>query len=302
MPGKLGVHEIVKKASPTVVLILAGNSLGSGVILREDGYIVTNDHVIEGASKAASKIIVEMKWGSRYEATVVGTFPESDLAVLKVTARGLPVSLIGDSSTLEPGELAIAIGNPSGFTQTVTTGVVSALGRTETDVGGRYVYRNFIQTDAAINGGNSGGALVDSSGALIGINSWKRAGNGIEGLAFAIPVNQVMGIATQLIETGEVRRGKIGLVVEELDASKRVGLKVPERVIGVHVVEVIDGGPGALAGILVDDVIVKFNGEKTHRVEALKAAAGCQPPGKVVEVEVNRGSVVETLKMTLGGE
>ena len=295
-PAKQGYHEMVRRVSPALVLVKTNTGLGSGFVFRSDGYILTNHHVIEGAAA----IEVNFSDMRRFEARLVGADPESDVALLKITARDLPTVPVGDSSTLEPGEIVVAIGNPHGLTQTVTVGVVSALGRTEESVASGPIYRSFIQTDAAINSGNSGGALINSIGEVIGINTMKRVSQGTEGVAFAIPINQAMGLANQLIETGEIRRARIGIVVEELSFENRTGLKLPDGAYGVNVVELASDGPGEQAGLLVDDVIFKFNGETIRSVGSLKAAAGCQPPGKTVELEVYRGPERRTISLTMG--
>lgn len=296
---KHGFHEIVKEASQSVVTVLTESGSGSGFVIRSNGYILTNEHVIS----KANTIEVQFSDMRSFRAQLVGSDKESDVALLKIAARELTTSKIGDSSALEPGETVIAIGSPKGFTHSVTSGIVSALGRSESIETTRK-YRNYIQTDAAINSGNSGGPLLNSFGEVVGINTLKYVGldQNAQGLSFSIPINQAMGLAEQLIETGKIRRGRIGVEVDLLTFRNRVGLRLPEGIHGVHVTKIEPDGPADIAGVLLDDVITRFNGDFVRSVGSLQASIGCQPPEKKVKIQVVRGNEFIDLEVILGSE
>ena len=231
-------------------------SLGSGVIIDADaGHIVTNFHVIDGADE----ISVTLHDGQQLEATLVGSDPEADVAILKVKHDGLVSVPFADSSTLRVGDFAVAIGNPFGLGQTVTSGIVSALGRSGLGIEG---YEDFIQTDASINPGNSGGALVNLRGELIGINTAILAsgGTGNVGIGFAIPINMVREITNQLIEYGEVRRGMLGVIMQNLtpDLARAFGLDVHQ---GVVISQVVENSAASKAGLKVGDVLLSIGDE-----------------------------------------
>ncbi|WP_312289333.1 Do family serine endopeptidase, partial [Stutzerimonas nitrititolerans] len=228
-------------------------SLGSGFIFSEDGYILTNNHVVADADE----IIVRLPDRSELEAKLVGADPRTDVAVLKVEGKGLPTVQLGDSSKLKVGEWVLAIGSPFGFDHTVTAGIVSATGRSLPNES----YVPFIQTDVAINPGNSGGPLFNLKGEVIGINSqiFTRSG-GFMGLSFAIPIDVAMDVANQLRTDGKVSRGWLGVVIQEVnkDLAESFGL---ERPAGALVAQVMDGGPAAKGGLRVGDVILSLNDE-----------------------------------------
>lgn len=295
-PKKQGYHDIVKKAAKSVVTVRTNTSSGSGFVIRPDGYILTNHHVIADATQ----IDVLFNDWRHFGARLIGSDSDSDVALLKIAAREIEVSKLGNSAELEPGEVVLAIGSPKGLLHTVTAGIVSALGRSEMLPGGP-TYRNFIQTDAPINSGNSGGPLINSLGEVVGINTLKWSVVDVEGFGFAIPINQALSLSDQLIETGEIRRGRIGVVIEELTFRNRVGLRIPEGIYGVHVLEIEQGGPSDEAGLEMDDIIVRFNGDPVRSMGALQAAASCLPPGKEVKVTVIRGPKTLELPLTLGG-
>ncbi len=232
------------------------HSLGSGVVFSPNGYVLTNDHVIEGADE----IRVAFSDGREAVADVVGTDPDTDLALLRVPLDDLPAIRFGRSDTLRPGDVVLAIGNPFGIGQTVTQGVVSATGRNT----GLNIFENYIQTDASINFGSSGGALINTSGDLVGVNTGIFSGNrASEGIGFAIPVNLVRGVMDQLIEQGRVIRGWIGVSALTLtpEVVSRLGL-AGENAGGIVLTGVYPNMPGDLAGLKLGDIITRINGEQ----------------------------------------
>ncbi len=246
-------------------------SLGSGVIVSPQGYILTNNHVIEGAEE----IQVALRDGRRTEAKLVGTDPDTDLSVLRIDLPHLPVITLGQSDGLRVGDVVLAIGNPFGVGQTVTSGIVSATGRTHLGIN---TFENFIQTDAAINPGNSGGALINPYGELIGINTaiFTRSG-GSQGIGFAIPVSLAKGVLTQIIEHGEVVRGWLGVEIQDLspDLADSFGL---DRNSGVIIAGVFPDSPAAKAGLKRGDVITRIQGQAVTDVNgALKVITSAQP-------------------------
>jgi serine protease DegS len=250
-------------------------SLGSGVIISPQGYILTNNHVIDGADE----IQVSLRDGRTTRAKVVGTDPEADLAVLKVEVGKLPVAVLGRSENLREGDVVLAIGNPFGVGQTVTQGIVSATGRNQLGIN---TFENFIQTDAAINPGNSGGALVNARGELVGINTaiFSRTG-GSQGIGFAIPVSLARGVMEQIIERGHVSRGWLGIEIQDLtpELAESFGLRDAR---GVVVAGVLKGGPADKAGLQPGDVLQKVGSQGVGNVhEALNAIAQSQPGSDV---------------------
>ena len=268
---------------------------GSGVIVDGiQGYIITNHHVID----KADEIKVFLKDGGEYLAELIGSDPGTDIAVLKIDlAATIPQMSLGDSSLLRVGDFALAIGAPFGLSQTVTSGIISALGRPQISSDG---YGDFIQTDAAINPGNSGGALVDLQGQLIGINSaiYTRSGGNI-GIGFAIPVNTVKNIMHQIIEFGSVKRGLLGVIISTInkDIAEQLGLEVKK---GALIQEVSPGSAAEEAGLLVGDVITKINGEKTETSNDLRNAIGLKRSGESVEIIILRDNKEMTVSATLG--
>jgi len=266
--------------------------LGSGVIISRDGYILTNNHVVDGADE------VRVAYGEprrELKAEVVGRDPKTDIAVLKIDASELPAATLGDSDALEVGDTVFAIGNPFGVGMTVTQGIVSALGR-----GGLGVetYEDFIQTDAAINPGNSGGALVDAQGRVIGINTaiLSRSG-GFNGVGFAIPINFARSLAEQLVATGKIRRGFMGVTTQPLDPELAAQFNVEQ---GALVTEVTSGSPADKAGFKSGDIITKVNGQVIADSRRLQLAIIRLAPGTEVEVEYERDGKTETVSFALG--
>jgi putative serine protease PepD len=275
------------------------NAIGSGFVVSQDGYIITNDHVVEGANGALS---VSFSDGSTTLARVVGRDPESDIAVIKVAKRDLTPVQLGNSDTIAVGDPVLAFGSPLALVNTVTAGIVSALDRTiqAGDPGGTVRYYAAIQTDAAVNQGNSGGPLVDASGKVIGVNSVIRsigatdteAGN--IGLAFAIPINQAQRVAEDIIDTGKARRTVIGAEV----ASGGTGTTAS----GARLKAVDAGGPAAVAGLKAGDVVTKLNGHVLEDGTDLIALVRKYAPGSVVSVEYRRGSRTATASVTLAAD
>jgi len=269
------------------------SGLGSGVVTTSDGYILTNNHVIDGADT----VRVELTDKRAFDAKVVGADPASDLAVLKIDARDLPTVHIGDSSRARVGDVVLAIGNPLGVGQTVTMGIISAKGRA-TGVGDGS-YEDFLQTDAPINQGSSGGALINLNGELVGINSQiiTPTGGNI-GLGFAIPSNMAREVMEQLKADGSVRRGKLGVSVQGVTADLAASLSLPDAS-GALISGVAPGSPASRAGLKQGDVIVALNGEKVADSNALRNRIAGTKPGSTVALEVLRDGRTQTLHATL---
>ena len=260
--------------------------LGSGVIVSSSGYILTNNHVVEGADE----IEVVLNDTRKTRAKVIGTDPDTDLAVLKIDLEKLPVIVLGNSDELQVGDPVLAIGNPFGVGQTVTGGIVSALGRNQLGIN---TFENFIQTDAAINPGNSGGALVDVNGNLLGINTaiYSRSG-GSMGIGFAIPVSTAKQVLEGIVTEGQVTRGWIGVEPQELNAELIEAFKLkPEaaKAGGVIITGVLQNGPAALGGIRPGDMIMAVNGQPVRNVSQLLTAVAALKPGTPAPLKVLRG-------------
>jgi Do/DeqQ family serine protease len=268
--------------------------LGSGVIVREDGYILTNHHVIDGADQ----IQVDMNDHRSLQAQVVGSDPPSDLAVLKVNATGLPVLALGDSDRTRVGDVVLAIGNPLGVGQTVTMGIISAKGRQTGLSNGSF--EDFLQTDAPINRGNSGGALVSTNSELIGINSQILSPSGGSiGLGFAIPSNMARNVMEQLINSGKVRRGQLGIVVLDIPSAEASKLGVTQGP-GVLVYQVQSGSGADRAGLKQGDVITALNGAAVTDPNQFRNAIAATPPGTEITLAVKRGGSEQQVRARLG--
>ncbi|HJR07674.1 MAG TPA: DegQ family serine endoprotease [Pyrinomonadaceae bacterium] len=269
--------------------------LGSGVVVTGDGYILTNHHVVDGADE----IRVELNDRRVLVAKVVGSDPPSDLAVLKIEASNLPVLPLGDSDKVRVGDVALAVGNPLGIGQTVTSGIISAKERTTSGVGDGS-FANFIQTDAAINRGNSGGALVNTSGELIGINSQILSPTGGSiGIGFAIPSNMAKGVMDQLIKGGKVRRGQLGVQIQEVTSDIAASLDLKE-VRGVIIGAVTTGSAGERAGLKQGDVITAVNGSAVNDVNGLRNRIASTAPGTDVTLTIVRDGREQQVRATLG--
>jgi serine protease Do len=266
---------------------------GSGFIVSADGVILTNAHVVDGADRVTVKLTDRRE----YEARVLGTDAKSDVAVLKIEAKELPVVSIGDPASLEAGEWVVAIGAPFGFENSVTAGIVSAKGRTLPNDG----YVPFIQTDVAVNPGNSGGPLFNLRGEVVGINSqiYSRSG-GYQGVSFAIPIDVAMDVGRQLQANGHVTRGRLGVGIQDVDQAlaRSFGLDRPR---GALVANVEQGGPAAVAGVQEGDVILSFDGRAIDSAGTLPATVAAVKPGRKVQLEVWRDRESRKLSVELGG-
>jgi len=269
-------------------------SLGSGVIVTSDGTILTNNHVIDGATD----IKVQLSDKREFTAKLVGTDPRTDIAVLKIDASGLPTLSVGDSSRLHVGDVVFAVGDPFGVGETATMGIISATGRSGLGIEN---YEDFIQTDAAINPGNSGGAMVDLHGNLVGINTAiaTGGGEGNVGIGFAIPINMARTVADQLVAHGKVVRGYLGLYPQDVtnDIAKQFGLSGPT---GALVSDVSPDSPAAKAGIKRGDVILKVNGQPVESANDLRLRISQTPPGTDVKLEISRDGKVQDVTVDLG--
>ena len=269
--------------------------LGSGVIINsKKGYIITNNHVIA----KAKDIKVKLQDGREFKATLVGSDPASDVAVIKISPDKLHAIKFSDSDKLRVGDFVVAIGNPFGIGQTVTSGIVSALGRSGLGI---EAYENFIQTDASINPGNSGGALVNLKGERIGINTaiiGSRGGSGSVGIGLAIPVNMALDITKQLIEYGKVRRGYLGVSAQDLtnDLSKAFGIKANR---GAIITQVLKDSPADLAGVSIGDVVIKINNENVQNASAMRNKIGLLQLNSIITMEINRKGKIITTKVKI---
>ncbi|RYF33696.1 MAG: Do family serine endopeptidase [Comamonadaceae bacterium] len=267
--------------------------LGSGVIVSTDGYILTNNHVVDGADE----IEVTLNDGRHTTGKVIGTDPDTDLAVLKIALDKLPVIVLGNSDSLQVGDQVLAIGNPFGVGQTVTSGIVSALGRNQLGINN---FENFIQTDAAINPGNSGGALIDINGNLEGINTaiYSRSG-GSMGIGFAIPVSMAKIVLEGIVKDGQVRRGWIGVEPNDLspELAETFGVKADS---GVIITGVLQNGPAAKAGVRPGDVVTSVGDKKIDNVQQLLTAVAGLKPGEASRFALRRGSDKMELDVTPG--
>src|SRR3954468_18637228 len=317
-------HEAVRRATPSVVNIFTSkeirtprhpllndpifrrffgdqvpeeaqraSSLGSGVIVSTSGYVLTNHHVVE----AADEIEVALADGKKLLAKVVGNDPETDLAVLRLNAENLPAVTFGSSDALRVGDVVLAIGNPFGVGQTVTSGIVSALGRTGLGIN---TFENFIQTDAAINPGNSGGALIDASGNLIGINTaiFSRSG-GSMGIGFAIPVSTARMVLEQIVKNGSVTRGWIGVEVQEITPPIAESFRL-QTSRGALIAGVLRGGPADKAGVKPGDVLVEVEGRPVADPTSMLNLVAALPPGNTARMKLKRAGKDLDASVTVG--
>ncbi len=267
--------------------------MGTGVIVNKDGYVLTNNHVIDGADEVSLKL----SSGATLKAKVIGTDPKTDLAVLKVSGKDLVAAPLGDSDSLDVGDWVLAMGNPFGLSHTVTAGIVSAKGRADVGIAD---YEDFIQTDAAINPGNSGGPLVNMKGEVVGINTAiATKTGGYMGIGFAIPINMAKSIMDSLISNGKVERGWMGVMIQNLneDLAQSFGVQSTE---GVLIGDVTPDGPAQKAGLEAGDILISFDGQKMKDMAQLRNTVAGTPPGKTVKIEVIRSGKPKTLTLKIG--
>jgi len=271
---------------------LREHGLGSGVVVSKDGYILTNNHVVD----RASEVKVTLLDGREFTARVIGRDPKSDIAVVKIEAKDLPVVPMADSDNVQVGDVALAIGNPFGVGQTVTEGIVSAIGRGNMGIED---YEDFIQTDAAINPGNSGGALVDIDGRLIGINTAIMShSGGSQGVGFTIPSDLAHKVMESLVQHGHVTRGYLGVMIQDVTPAlaKEFNLK---NTTGALVSDVVPDGPASKAGLKDGDVVLEFNGKPVTDSRRLKLTVAETNPGSTIPVKIWRDGSTETLQVTV---
>ena len=276
---------------------------GSGIIISEDGYILTNNHIVSTSSdnsfyevSEATKVTVTLFGDeTEYEAKIIGTDEQTDLAVIKIDKTGLTKAEFADSDNIKVGEFAMAVGNPLGLESSITCGVVSAVNRKVTDTDGKQY--TLIQTDAAINAGNSGGALVNSKGQVIGVNTLKLEGEGIEGMGFAIPINSTEDVTSQLIQYSKVKRPYIGITGMDLDEETA---KANNLVVGIYVKAIDDFSAAEKAGIKIGDVIIQADGKDIKTMDELNEIKNSHQIGDQMTVKVNRDGEERDLTITLG--
>jgi Do/DeqQ family serine protease len=268
-------------------------SLGSGVIVNSKGYVLTNQHVVD----AADEIEVALADGKKLKAKAVGSDPDTDIAVLRLESGPVPAITFGDADALKVGDVVLAIGNPFGFGQTVTMGIVSALGRTQLGIN---TFENFIQTDAAINPGNSGGALVDTAGNLVGINTaiYSRSGQSL-GIGFAIPASTAKQIMEQIIETGTVTRGWIGVEAQEITPEIAESFQLSSTN-GVLIAGIVKNGPAERAGVKPGDILVAIQGKPVNDPNAMLNIVAALVPGKPAVLRLHRDNKDMEIKVSVG--
>jgi serine protease Do len=274
------------------------HALGSGVIISPEGYIITNNHVVQNADT----IEVVLNDGTKHEAKLVGVDPRTDLAVVKIApVQGMRYARFGDSDRCEVGEWVVAIGSPRGLSSTVTAGIISAKNRTDIGVLGPTGYEDFIQTDAAINPGNSGGPLINLNGEIIGINSLiVSTSAGSEGLGFAIPSNMAKEISDSLIKYGKVVRGYLGVNIQDITPEMAKSLKLDKSVKGVIIADVVPSGPADKGGIEQGDIIIRFDGERIETVARLRNRVAATDPGRTVKIGLIRNRKEIELSVRMG--
>lgn len=276
---------------------------GSGIIMSDDGYILTNNHIVATSSSEsyyevseATKITVTLfNDETQYEAKIIGTDEQTDLAVIKIEKTGLSKAEFADSDNIKVGEFAMAVGNPLGMQSSITCGVISAVNRDVTDSDGKKF--TLIQTDAAINSGNSGGALVNNEGKVIGVNTLKLSGTGIEGMGFAIPINSTTDITSQLIQYSKVKRPYIG--ISGMDLTEQTA-KANNLVVGIYVKSIDDFSAAEKAGIKIGDVIIEADGKKITKMDELNEIKNSHKIGDEMKIKVNRDGQEKDLTITLG--
>lgn len=283
-----GIIRVARQVSPAVVTVSRNGGMGSGVLIRSDGVLLTNAHVVG----TAQQVRIELADGRRLQGRVLGRDASADVAVVKINGNGFPSVPLGDSDRLQVGQASIAIGNPLGLDRSVTTGVVSAINRSGFEMDG------LIQTDAAINPGNSGGPLLDSQGRVIGINTAVLRGNGASGLGFAVPINLASNIAQQLLETGRVQRAQLGISYSDVEPETAQQLGMPVRQ-GVVVQDVQTGSPAAQAGIRPGDIITRVAETPITRGGDLRRVLRTRRPGDALSLSLRRGDQITQVTVNL---
>ena len=306
LPSVVGIKVTYSVSSPYYSYYgmnsQTATATGSGVIITEDGYILTNNHVVSSGgnssyyqvSQATDIVVTLYNDETEYKATIVGTDEQTDLAVLKIDKTGLTAAELGDSSKVKVGEFAMAIGNPLNMPSTVTTGIISATSRKITSDNITYTV---IQTDAAINSGNSGGALINAEGKVIGINTLKLSGSGIEGIGFAIPINDTVSVYQELITNGKVSRPSIGITGRDLDEAIAKANNLPE---GVYVISVEEFSAAEKAGLKTGDVIVGIDGKEVKTMTELNNQKNTHKVGDEVKLKLIRDGKEQEVTVTLG--
>jgi serine protease Do len=270
---------------------------GSGVIISSEGYILTNNHVVKDASEKGIKVVLTDK--REFTAKLIGTDETTDIAIIKIDAENLSIAAVGNSDQVQVGQWVLAIGNPLGLNNTVTSGIISAVGRNISVTGDNYAINNFIQTDAVINPGNSGGALVDINGSVIGINAAIQSTSGYyQGYGFAIPINMAKDVAYELIKNGKIERGYIGVSIKDVDSKEAKGLGL-DKAKGVLVQNVIKGSAGDDAGIKTGDVILSVDDKEVNAANQLQTIIGSKKPGDEVTLSIYRDGKTFNQKVKL---
>ena len=294
--GALAAQEqsvvgVARRVSPTVVSISRPGASGSGVIIRNDGVLITNAHVVGNARS----VEVRLADGRRATGTVRGRDPSIDIAVVQIPASNIPVAPVGDSDRLEAGQIAIAIGNPLGLERTVTSGVISAVNRSPRG----FELAGLIQTDAAINPGNSGGPLLDSSGRVIGINTVVLSGEGLQGLGFAVPINLATDVVQQVLATGRVTRSYLGVNYGDIEPELARQFRLPVTE-GIILLEVARGSPAARAGLRPEDIVTRIDDVDIATGGDLRRVLRSRQPGSTVTLQIVRPSGRSTVTVRLG--
>ena len=300
-PYSARVSKAFETVGPAVVHILAHpgpngrGGTGSGVLFAPDGYLLTNSHVVTSGSGGAARLSGSLTDGRQFDAQLIGNDPATDLAVLRLQGAGLPHAAFGSSGRLRVGQLVVAIGNPLGFQATVTAGIVSALGRTLRSPSGRLI-ESVIQTDAPLNPGNSGGALADGNGRVVGINTAMIGG--AQGLCFAIGIDTAVDVTTRLMKEGRVRRSRLGLSAQTIMLDARLARRLRRAEgSGVQVLDVQSGGPAAAAGLAKGDVILDFAGNAVFTVDDLHRLLTAEIAGRTTTVTVIHGAEIKTVDL-----
>lgn len=301
-PSIVGITVEYSVNSPFSSSSTTAKAEGSGIIIREDGYILTNNHVVNSSSTSsfyevgkANKVTVYLhNEETPYEGKIIGTDKQTDLAVIKIEKTGLPAAELGNSSTVQVGEFAMAVGNPLGMESSVTSGIISAVNREITDSDG--ITYTLIQTDAAINSGNSGGALVNSKGQVIGVNFLKVSGTGVEGLGFAIPINNAKEIAEQLIQYTKVKRPYMGISGIDLSSQEAQRYRLVE---GIYIKSIEDFSAAQKADLRIGDVIIKADGKDVKTMNELNEIKNNHKIGEEMTLVVNRSGEEKEIKITL---